>query len=235
MENTTTIIGLITAIISLIAALLLLINKKKDQEISTINIRGKNNRVMQDNSTHTSTTYVEEYRQVIYVSSTNPSAPNNDGIIMVICLGILLFLLYANRVILLHVMYIPLIISALLSVLICIFNVKGLKLASIHHNKAITVFFALIPVFISVLFIIQNKLFLFNVDSEEFAQKLQIGTTILFDYVGVFFLLFAQLCVLFVSYVKFPKIRKFMMSFSRLWFFAALLPLFPIILWIWQR
>ena len=84
----------------------------------------------------------------------------------------------------------------------------------------------------SVFFVVQNKLFLFDLDSIEITQKLQIGATILFNYLGIFFLLFAQLCVLIVSHIKFPKIKKIMINLSRLGFIAAVLPLFPIIIWV---
>jgi len=238
MESITAIIGLVTAIISLIAAmtpLILLIKKKKDQEIPTTDSCEKNDNVTKDNRMHTSDTTHVEFKQIIYVSSGNAPTTNDDGMIMGIGIGILLLFLYANRVILLQVMYIPLIMSALLSVLICIFYMKGLPLTPIHPYKTVNIIFALIPAFISTLFVIQNKLFLFDIDSVEFAQRLQIGTTILFDYAGVFFLLFAQFCVLIVSYVRFPKIRTFMINFSRLWPTAAVLPLVPIILWCIQR
>lgn len=237
MENITAIIGLITAIISFIAAiipLIIMLEEKKNKEVPTISVRGKNNSVNQDNSTHSTTTYIE-HKQTVYVSSGNSSTSKDDGILMIFGIGILLMFLYTNRIVLLQVIYIPLIITALLSVLICIFYVKRLFLTPIHPSKAINVCFALIPVFISVVFVVQNNLFLYEIESDEFAQKLQIGATILFDYVGIFFLLFTQLCVLVASRVKFPKIRRFMMNFSRLWPASVILPIVPIVLWFLQR
>lgn len=237
MENTTAIIGLITAIVSFIAAiipLIIMVSPKKNKEIPTISIRGKNNNVTQDNSTYTNTTYIE-HKQVIYVSSGNSSTSNDDGWLMILGMALLLLFLYANRIILLQVMYIPLIISALLSVLICIFYVRGVAITPIHPNNVVNAIFALIPVAISVVFMVQNKLFLFDMESVEFSQKLQIGTTILFNYLGIFFLLFTQLCVLVVSHIKFLKIRKFIINISRIWPAAAILPLIPIILWFVQK
>ncbi len=238
MENiATTIIGLISSIISLITAIIqlkIMLKEKKDKEIPTISVRRETNSVKQDNSMHSANTYIE-HKQTVYVSFGNSSTSKDDGILMMFGIGTLLMFLYTNRIILLQVMYIPLIITALLSVLICIFYVKRLFLTPIHPSKAINVFFALIPVFISVVFVVQNNLFLYEIESDEFAQKLQIGTTILFDYVGIFFLLFTQLCVLAASRVKFPKIRRFMMNFSRLWPASAILPIVPIVLWFLQR
>lgn len=233
MENITAIISLVTAIISLIAVIISLItsiSRKKENKVPEISIRGKNNTINQDNRTLENITYTEN-KQVIYVSSGNTYASNDDGILILVSIGLLLFFLYTNRVILLQFIYVPLIISTFLGVLICIFSIKGFTLTPLHPSKIVNIIFAFIPVVISVLFLVQNILFLHDINSVESVHKLLIGATILFDYLGLFFLLFAQLCVLIVARVKPQKIKSFMINLSRIWPIATILPVFPIIIW----
>lgn len=236
MEIFKEIIGFVTALISLVAALISL-KAIRNKDEPAIHIQGKSNTVYQDNSVRKdqTTNINTESKTIVYVSSGNRTTSNDDSTLLIIGTVLLLGFLYVNRVILLQIMYVPLIISALLSVLISIFYKKGLYITPIHPKLIINVLFALTPVIVSFMFVLQNYLFLSNNEAVELLDKIKIASTICFNYLGMIFLLLSQLCVLLVSHFKYPKLKRIMLNFARLWPAAIILPLVSIMIWLIPR
>lgn len=234
MEKGTVYIGFAAAIISLIVAIIDAINRKKNDPKNTINIRGKNGTVNQDNTVNNqhNTNINLVYKPVKNVTNKTSNSGDDNATFVLIIVFLVLMILYQNRDILLKLIYIPITVMMLLSIIICIFKLKNISYTQIHKNNTISFLFHTTPLFVSLLFLTQIYIILPNNELNiDIGSKIQIALAILCNYLGFIVIIIAQVYVLVAKKISSQRIKKIFQALATLWYGGVFFPLIPFIYW----
>lgn len=234
IENIVAVLGLITGILSFVAAIISLIPGKNKNSNPPIQINGNENSVNQGNRQTNINLNMTFNKTEHQVNNTSSRAESADSKTHVVILAVIVLLAVIAPILgsLTSVAWMLLIISSLLNIYIGYHNRRNNILGELGFAKVKQVIFLITPILISALFLVQHISFLYNADVEDFVALTKAGTSIIAVFVGCSFLLISQISILLLPRIRNTSFKQFLDRASTVWPISIVVCMLPLIFFL---